>query len=159
MSGNKYDDFIEYSITKLSNLIKNKEISPIEIVTELISKIKQDNKVSNAYITIMEQEALKQSKKVKQEIMNNNYKGSLHGIPIGLKDVFYTKYIKTTFGSNNYRNFIPDFDAEVVTKLKNAGAIIIGKLNTHQFCLGNTGDVSFFGPSRNPHNLNEITGG
>ena len=77
--------------------------------------------------------------------MNNEYKGALHGIPIGVKDLVYTRNMKTTMGSKIYQHFTPDYDATVVEKLHHAGAITIGKLNTHEFAYGPSGDVSYYG--------------
>jgi aspartyl-tRNA(Asn)/glutamyl-tRNA(Gln) amidotransferase subunit A len=99
------------------------------------------------------------AKKSEQQLMAGTIQGPLHGVPVGLKDLIYTKGKRTTMGSEIYKDFIPSFDAAVVEKLERAGAIIIGKLNTHQFAYGPTGDRSHFGPARNPHNINRITGG
>src|SRR5699024_3491762 len=85
--------------------------------------------------------------------------GPLHGIPVGVKDMIDTYDMKTTMGSKIYENFVPDKDAEVVKRLKNAGAIIIGKTNTHQFAYGPTGDRSYYGPMRNPYNTQKVAGG
>ncbi|NEU31823.1 Asp-tRNA(Asn)/Glu-tRNA(Gln) amidotransferase subunit GatA [bacterium LRH843] len=151
--------FLEWSIEQLSTRLKKKEISPVEVLEASLQLISSRNKELNAFITVMEEDSLKAAKQAEEEIMKGNYKGELHGVPIGLKDLICTKGIKTTFGSEVYQNYIPDFDAEVVTRLKDAGAIMIGKLNMHAFAYGTTGDRSFFGAVKNPHNLEKITGG
>ncbi len=155
----KTNNFLEWSLSDLSAAIKRKKVSPIEVTKALLQEIHKRNPEINAYITVMEEDALKDAKKAEKEIQKGRIKGVLHGMSIGLKDLIYTKRAPTTFGSGRYVNFIPDHDAEIVTRLKNAGAIIIGKLNMHQFAYGGTGDRSYFGPTRNPHNVNKIAGG
>src|SRR5699024_8683556 len=103
--------------------------------------------------------SLEMEKQADLEMADGNYKGELHGIPIGIKDVIYTDDMKTTMGSPIYENYHPQENATAVRRLKTAGAIIIGKLNTHQFAYGPTGDRSYFGPVHNPYDLNRMTGG
>ncbi|GED16543.1 Asp-tRNA(Asn)/Glu-tRNA(Gln) amidotransferase GatCAB subunit A [Aneurinibacillus migulanus] len=152
-------DILHLDIFGLSCKIRNKEISPVEITQQLLKRIEQINPSIQAFITVASEEAITSAKKAEAEIVRGEWKGHLHGVPIGLKDLIYTKDIRTTMGSKIYRHFVPDFDATVVQKLKNAGAILIGKLNTHEFAYGPTGDVSFFGPVRNPYNTNHMSGG
>jgi aspartyl-tRNA(Asn)/glutamyl-tRNA(Gln) amidotransferase subunit A len=135
------------------------KLSPVEVVKTLLGHIENENPRINAFITVLEDEALLQAREAEADFRSGNIRGPLQGIPIGLKDLFYTKGIRTTMGSQIYQNYIPDHDATAVQALKQAGAIIIGKLNTHQFAYGPTGDRSFFGPVRNPHNTNHMTGG
>lgn len=150
---------LKLDITAISKKIRSKEVSPKEVVTQLVNRIEAVNPVLNAFITIAAEEAFEQAKQAEAEITSGQYRGPLHGIPIGLKDLIYTKGIKTTMGSEIFRDFIPDSDATVVQKLKHAGAIIIGKLNTHEFAYGSTGDVSSFGPVHNPYDTSKMTGG
>ncbi|MBP1153347.1 MULTISPECIES: amidase [unclassified Paenibacillus] len=150
---------LKLDITAISKKIRSKEVSPKEIVAQLVNRIEAVNPVLNAFITVAAEEAFEQAKQAEAEITSGQYRGPLHGIPIGLKDLIYTKGIKTTMGSEIFKDFIPDFDATVVQKLKHAGAIIIGKLNTHEFAYGSTGDVSHFGPVRNPYDTSKMTGG
>src|SRR6202034_2909377 len=114
---------------------------------------------TNAYITVMTEEALKQAAQLDEEAKAGKFRSPLHGIPIALKDNIDTAGTRTTAASPMFRTRVPTEDAEVVTKLKAAGAIILGKLNLHEFALGCTGDVSYFGPSRNPWSLERVTGG
>lgn len=158
MSGIK-DDIMHADATTLSGLIKSKQVSPVEVVNNLLEHISNVNKSVNAYITVLQEESIKIAKHAEKEILDGNWKGPLHGIPVGLKDIIYTKGIKTTMGSQIFEDFIPDYDASVVQKLKSAGAIIVGKLNTHEFALGPTGDRSFFGPVKNPYDFMKISGG
>ncbi|CAM3584354.1 amidase [Aeromicrobium ponti] len=158
MAGNKVE-FLEWSFTKLSESIRTKEISPVEVVEESIKYIEQTNTKINAFITVMYDEAAEKAKKAESEILRGEYKGTLHGVPIGLKDIIYTKGTRTTFGAERYKDFIPNMNAEIVNKLDVSGAIIIGKQNLHQFAYGTTGDRSFFGPTLNPKNTEKVTGG
>src|SRR3712207_1168582 len=83
----------------------------------------------------------------------------LHGVPVGLKDLIYTEGVRTTMGSAFFKDYVPDYSAAVVLRLDEAGAIIVGKTNTHEFAYGPTGDRSYFGPTRNPHDPARIPGG
>lgn len=146
-------------ILHLNTCIKKKEISPVDVVKETLEKIYEKNPQTNAFITISEKEALESAKVLEKEMIEGKVRGPLHGIPIAVKDLIYTKGIKTTMGSKIYEHFIPSVDATVVEKLKQAGAIIIGKANTHEFAYGPIGDRSYFGACRNPYNLEKISGG
>lgn len=146
-------------IVATADKIKNKELSPIDLVNQALRKIKEENPKNNAFITVSADEALQNAKKLEKEAMEGTIRSALHGIPIAIKDLIYTKSIRTTMGSKIYENFIPDVDATVIEKLKAAGAIIIGKVNTHEFAYGPTGDRSYFGPCRNPHDLEKMAGG
>ncbi|MBM7716829.1 amidase [Siminovitchia sp. FSL H7-0308] len=146
-------------ILSISKLMKKKELSPVELVKETLHKIAIENPKCNAFITVAEEESLQTAKKLEQELLSGKIRSPLHGIPIAIKDLIFTKGIRTTMGSKLYEQFIPDTDATVVQKLKDAGAVIIGKTNTHEFAYGPIGDRSYFGPCRNPHHLDKITGG
>lgn len=144
---------------KLSTMIKEKEVSPVEIASQLLDLIEEVDPVINSFITIDREDVLAQAKKAGEEITAGLYKGPLHGVAIGLKDLINTKNLITTMGSEIHQNYVPKSNATVVEKLKEAGAIIVGKLNTHQFAYGPTGDRSYYGPSRNPHDPQKMTGG
>jgi aspartyl-tRNA(Asn)/glutamyl-tRNA(Gln) amidotransferase subunit A len=148
-----------WSLSALADEIKAKRISPVEVTEKLLSRIHEIDQTYNSYITVMEETAREAAQKAETEIMGGNYRGPLHGVPIGLKDIINTKNARTTMGSEIFKDYIPDSDATVVEKLEQAGAIIIGKLNTHQFAYGPTGDRSYFGPARNPLDPTKITGG
>lgn len=150
---------VSMELLTLSKSFIDKKISPKEIVEQSINNIKKNNPIYNALITVCEEEAIAAATLAEDEISRGIVKGPLHGIPIAIKDVIFTQGIRTTMGSKLYGNFVPDFNATVVQKLKDAGAIIIGKANTHEFAFGPTGDRSFFGPCRNPYNPDKITGG
>jgi aspartyl-tRNA(Asn)/glutamyl-tRNA(Gln) amidotransferase subunit A len=138
--------------------LKAKEFSSVEITKACLEQIKKHNSSLNAFITITEKEALKQAKKA-DELISNNQDLSLLGIPIALKDLFSTKGIKTTAASNVLKNYVPQYDATVVKKLKDAGAIILGKLNHDAWGHGASGENSDFGPTKNPWNKEYVPGG
>jgi len=156
---NKFNDPLKMTISELSENIKVKKISPVEVTKNSLDSISKKDGELNSFINVMADEALKSAKQAEIEILNGNYKGYLHGIPIGVKDLVHIKGVKTTFGSEIYKDFTPGYDAEVITRLHSEGAILIGKLNMHEWAYGPTGDKSFFGPVKNPHNSEKVTGG
>lgn len=136
------------SATELSALIKSKEVSPVEATQAYLERIEQVDSKLNSYITICRDEALAQARQAEQEIAAGRYIGPMHGIPVAVKDQFYTKGIRTTNGSTIHQNFIPDEDATVIANLKQAGAILLGKLNMSEYASGD----SFHHPYGRPHN-------
>lgn len=152
-------NLLQWSISELSEVIKRKQISPVEITKKTLEAIVIKDNSLNSYITVLEDEALAQAKKAEKMIMEGESNSPLCGIPIGLKDLIYTKNVRTTAGSAIYKDFYPEFDGEVVTRLKNSGAVIIGKLNMHEFAYGITGDRSYYGSVTNPYDSLKIAGG
>lgn len=144
---------------KMHQSIRKGEISPLDLVNEALKQIAEKNPDHHAFITVSEKEAIESAKLLEQELLDGKVRGPLHGIPIAIKDLIYTQGIKTTMGSKIYEHFIPSIDATVIEKLKQAGAIIIGKTNTHEFAYGPTGDRSYFGACTNPYNLDKMSGG
>lgn len=147
------------SINELTKLIQAKKVSPVEIVHACLKRIKEFEPKLNAFITVLEDQALEQAKDTEVEIQAGKWRGSLHGIPLGIKDFYDTVGIKTTAASEYYKDRVPAKDAVGVAKLKEAGAIIIGKTNMHHLGMGTTGLDSYFGPIRNPWNAEYISGG
>jgi aspartyl-tRNA(Asn)/glutamyl-tRNA(Gln) amidotransferase subunit A len=147
------------SIATLSKLIKDKEISPIDLVESCLKKIEAHNPKLNAFITVLADDARKQARIAEDEINSGQWKGPLHGIPVAVKDFFDTAGIRTTAGFVHFKDRIPQNDAVVVRKLKQAGAIIIGKTNMHELGMGTTSLVSYFGSVHNPWNTEYIAGG
>lgn len=147
------------SITEASELLRRKQISAVEITTSCLDRIEQLNPSLNAFITVLHDEALAQARQADDEIRAGNWRGPLHGIPIGLKDLIDTAGVRTTCGSAVFAYRVPTEDAEVVRRLKNAGVVLIGKQNLQEFAYGGTSSSSFFGPVRNPWDLDRITGG
>ena len=147
------------SVTEMVDAVKAKRLSPVEIMDAILRRIEQLNPKVNAYCTLVADSARRQAKEAEAKVMRKEKLGPLHGIPISIKDLIFTKGIRTTGGSKIYENFIPQQDAIVVERLKAAGAIIIGKTNTPEF--GWTAAITdnpLFGATRNPWNL-ELTAG
>ena len=152
-------DYTYFSIAEVSELVKQKKVSPVELVGACLERIELLNPKLNAFITVTGDIALKEAKLAEKEIANGKWKGPLHGIPIALKDNIDTAGIKTTAASGVFKDRIPTEDAEVTTLLRNAGAISLGKLNMHEFAYGTTSVVSYFGSVHNPWNPDYIAGG
>jgi len=147
------------SIARASDLLRRKQLSPVELTTLCLSRIQQLNPTINAFITVLEESALAQAREAEAEILAGVWRGPLHGIPIGLKDLIDTAGVRTTCGSALFADRVPSEDADVVTRLKNAGAILIGKQNMQEFAWGGTSASSYFGPVRNPWDTERIAGG
>jgi aspartyl-tRNA(Asn)/glutamyl-tRNA(Gln) amidotransferase subunit A len=153
------DEFTSLTLVEASAKIHSKAVTPTQLTKAVLARIAVYNPKINAYITVMSEEALQQAAKLDEEQRAGKFRGPLHGIPIALKDNIDTAGIRTTAASPMFRNRVPAEDAEIVQRLKTSGAIILGKLNLHEFALGCTGDVSYFGPCRNPWALDRATGG
>jgi aspartyl-tRNA(Asn)/glutamyl-tRNA(Gln) amidotransferase subunit A len=147
------------TIEELAPLIRDKEVSPVEIVKSVLERVKEYNPKINAYIAVNEQSALASAEQAESDIMKGNYRGTLHGIPMALKDIFYIKGEVSTIGSKIHMHHISDYDATIVGKLKEAGVVFTGKLNLHEYAWGGTTNNPHFGPCRNPWNTELIPGG
>ena len=147
------------TIEELAILIGNNKLSPVELVQSHLDRIKATEPILNSFITVLAEHALSSAQTVEKEIYEGNYKGVFHGIPLGLKDIYYTQGIPTTSGIRIYESLIPEFNSTVYTKLKNAGSILIGKSNLHPLALGGTGENSDFGNTYNPWNTHMLAGG
>ncbi len=146
------------TVTECINLIQDKEVSVTEITKIFLERSKEINLKINSLITVCEDSAIKHAKEIDSNF--EEYKNKpLLGVPISVKDVISTKNIKTTAGSKILNNYIPPYDAFVVDKLKDAGAIIISKSNCDEFAMGSSNETSFFGPCLNPWDLNTVPGG
>jgi len=149
----------EISIAEASDLLRHRKISPVEITTSCLNRIKELNPTINAFITVMHDSALAQAREAEDEIRAGNWRGPLHGIPIGLKDLIDTAGVKTTCASALFAERVPTEDAEVVRRLRNAGAVLIGKQNMQEFAWGGTSASSYFGAVHNPWDNERIAGG
>jgi aspartyl-tRNA(Asn)/glutamyl-tRNA(Gln) amidotransferase subunit A len=147
------------SLAALAAALRERRLSPVEVVNALLERIESEDAKLNAFITVLPERALEEAARAEKEILAGGYRGPLHGVPVGVKDLICTKGVRTTMGSAFFEDYVPDRNATVVSKLEEAGAIIIGKTNTHEFAYGPTGDSSHFGPTRNPHDLSRIPGG
>ena len=147
------------TIAGLAPRIAAREVSPVELIACYLERIKRLNPVLNAYSTVMEDEALAAARRAEQEIGNGNYRGPLHGIPVSIKDNLAVKGYPTTAGSKILADWKPDFDAAVVTRLREAGAIVLGKNNMHEWAGGGTTMNPYFGTTYNPWDTTRVPGG
>ncbi len=155
----KIANTVELTITRLARLIRRRRLSPVDLTRSLLARIDQLNPHLNAFITVTSDLALAQAKRAEKEIVRGKYRGVLHGIPICLKDLFYTDGIRTTAGSKILARFVPAENASVVDRLYEAGAILLGKTNLHEFAYGPTSINPHYGPVRNPWSVDRMTGG
>jgi aspartyl-tRNA(Asn)/glutamyl-tRNA(Gln) amidotransferase subunit A len=140
-------------------LIKKRELSPVEYADALLQRIESLDPQLNAFITVTAALARRQAREAEQEITNGSYRGPLHGIPFGLKDIYNTKGILTSGGSRVCLDNVPAEDAAAVRRLRAAGAVLLGKLQTHEFAHGGPSFDLPWPPSRNPWHLEHFTGG
>lgn len=142
-----------------ARLIRNKEISPVELVDEIFNRIHQLNPTFNAFCELDEENAKKTAVQAEQDIMKGKEVGPLHGVPVAIKDLVSTKGIRTTFGSKIYENFIPDEDDVCVERLRQAGAVILGKTNVPEFGYQGVTHSKLLGVTRSPWNTDLTPGG
>ncbi len=147
------------TISEASELLRKKEISPVDLTKALLDRIEEIDGELNSFITVLRDHSLKSAEEAEKQIISGNYKGPLHGIPIGIKDIFVMGDVKTTCGSKILENFIPPYDSTVVRKLKDSGVVILGKNNMDEFAMGSSTENSYFGPTRNPWDLERVPGG
>jgi aspartyl-tRNA(Asn)/glutamyl-tRNA(Gln) amidotransferase subunit A len=147
------------SVTQLAALIRKRKLSPVELTTTLLERIAALDPQLNAFITVTPELALKQARRAEREIRRGDYRGPLHGIPFGLKDIYNTKGILTTAHSRICIDNVPDSDATTTRRLYEAGAVLLGKLATHEFAHGGPSFDLPWPPARNPWNLEHFTGG
>jgi aspartyl-tRNA(Asn)/glutamyl-tRNA(Gln) amidotransferase subunit A len=152
-------DVSKLTIKHLSKLIDSREISSLELVDATIEKIEKLNPKLNAFITIFDKSARRQAERADSLIKQGRYLGPLHGIPISLKDLIYIKGVRSTCGSKILADFVPDYDSTITRKLREAGAVIIGTNNLHEFASGITGINPHYGPSKNPWDVARMSGG
>ncbi len=147
------------SVAEAARLISTRKLSPVELTEASLGRIERLEDRLNAFITVTPDDALKASKAAADEIANGAYRGPLHGVPIALKDIFGLADVRMTAGSKILaENVVPE-DAEATSRMKAAGAIILGKLNLHEFAFGATGVNPHYGSARNPWDTERITGG
>src|ERR1700678_3562150 len=147
------------TIQDLAPRLRRKEVSPVELTRVCLERIEKLNPVLNAFITVTADSALAEACAAKDEIERGEWRGPLHGIPIAIKDLIDTAGVRTTAASALFKDRIPTEDAEVVRRLRRAGAVILGKNNLHEFAYGGSSLVSFFGDAHNPCNTEHIAGG
>ena len=153
------NELCHMTIAQAGPLLRERRLSPVELVRAYLDRIEALNDRLHAYVTLLPERALGQAREVEAEFLRGNYRGPLHGIPIGLKDLYDTAGILTTAMSRVTPDRVPDEDATTVAKLNDSGTILLGKLAMHEFALGGPDNTSLFPPARNPWNLDHIPGG
>jgi aspartyl-tRNA(Asn)/glutamyl-tRNA(Gln) amidotransferase subunit A len=155
----KTDELCYLSAARLAQLIKKRKVSPVEVTKAHLSRIDALEPKLNSFITLLPDRAMAAARQAEKEIRAGRYLGPLHGIPFALKDLYYVKGIRNTSGSKIFDHFLPDFDSTIALRLKEAGAILLGKLNLHPFAYGPTGENEEYGHMHNPWNPELIAGG
>jgi aspartyl-tRNA(Asn)/glutamyl-tRNA(Gln) amidotransferase subunit A len=152
-------DLSGLSLRRAGDLLRSKAASPVDLTQACLRRIERYNPSLNAFITISGEQALAEARTIEAEQRRGRWRGPLHGIPIALKDNIDTAGVRTTGASDLFRDRVPGEDAEVARRLKQAGAILVGKLNLHEFAYGGTSTVSAFGAMHNPWAPDRVTGG
>jgi len=152
-------DTADLSISEAADLVRKRKLSPIELTEACLERIAALDARVRAFITVTREDAMAGAQQAAAAIAGGNYKGPLHGIPIALKDLFDTAGVRTTAGSKILRERVPTEDAEATARLKAAGAIILGKLNMHEFAFGATGLNRHYDGTHNPWGLDRMSGG
>ena len=152
-------DLVAMSLAEASRQIRARQVTAVELTQALLDRIKVYNPKLNAYITVMRAEALGQAARLDEEAKQGKFRSPLHGVPIALKDNVDTAGTRTTAASQVFDDRVPDEDADVARRLKEAGAVIIGKTNLHEFANGGSSASTYFGPVRNPWALDRIPSG
>jgi aspartyl-tRNA(Asn)/glutamyl-tRNA(Gln) amidotransferase subunit A len=147
------------TLAEAAESLRQKKFSSLELTKDVFKRIKSLNPNLNAYVTLTEDSALEQAKKADEKLAKNEGLSPLTGVPAGLKDIFNTKGIRTTCCSKIIRDFVPPYDATAVRKLNEAGMVMTGKLNMDEFACGGSTEHSCFGPTRNPWDLERVSGG
>ncbi|HEX6997122.1 MAG TPA: amidase [Gammaproteobacteria bacterium] len=153
------EDLTELTIEQASRLIRAGLVSPVDLTRAYLAAIEKRQPQVNAYITVTAELALQQAEALQAELAQGRWRGPLHGVPIALKDNIDTAGILTSAGSALFAERVPREDAEVYRRLKNAGAVLLGKLNMHELAYGGTSAITHYGPVHNPWDLERIPGG
>jgi aspartyl-tRNA(Asn)/glutamyl-tRNA(Gln) amidotransferase subunit A len=147
------------SLIESAEHLRKGALSPVELTKHCLARIEKLNPVLNAFIMVTADAALEQAREAEEEIHRGHWRGPLHGIPLGLKDLIDTAGVRTTAASAVYKDRVPDHDAEITRRLKAAGAVLLGKHNMHEFAYGGSSVIGYYGPSHNPWDTERITGG
>ncbi|MGA3016521.1 MAG: amidase [Bryobacteraceae bacterium] len=147
------------TIREAADALRARQFSSVELTTAALGRIGRLNKTLRTFITVTAEAALAKAAQADAELAGGRDRGPLHGIPIAVKDLFFTRGVRTTAGSLLYRDFVPDHDAAVVERLERAGAVMMGKLNMHELAYGITSENPHFGAVRNPWNVEHSPGG
>ena len=153
------DELIQLTVAQLGRRIQRKAVSPVEVAQAFLRRIDALEPRLNAFITLLADQALEAAHAAEAEILEGRYRGPFHGIPVGLKDLFWTKGVRTTSGSAVDGEFVPQEDSAVARRFSEAGAYCIGKTNMPEFAFDPTGRNPHYGPVHNPWDLERTTGG
>ena len=157
--GQALGDLATLSLTEAAARIRTRSVTPTQLTEACLARVETYNPKLNAFITIMHEQALAQARELEAEQRSGKLRSPLHGVPIALKDNVDTAGVRTTAASAVFDDRIPQQDAEVTRRLKEAGAVLIGKTNLHEFAMGGTSATSYYGPVRNPWALDRNPGG
>jgi len=152
-------DFLGLSIAEIAPLIRNLQLSPVEVTERCLERISQLDPLLNSFITVTSEQAMAEAHLAESELVSGRWRGPLHGVPVALKDLIDVAGVPTTAASNVLRKNVPTVDAPVVRRLRSAGAILLGKLNLHEFAYGGSGLISAYGAAKNPICPERTTGG
>lgn len=155
----KLSELLDFDVAALAEKLRARELSPVELTEAYLARIEQLDARLRCYITVTADRARDAARRAEHEIAAGNWRGPFHGVPIALKDLCSTRGIRTTGGSKILAQHVPDFDCTVWSRLEAAGAILLGKLNLHEFAAGATNTNPHWGICRNPYNLERIPGG
>ncbi len=153
------DDLAWLSLQEASELVRLRKVSPVDLTRASLTRIERFNPRLNAFITVTASQALAEARAAEAQVMKGAWRGPLHGIPIALKDLVDTAGVRTTAASAVFEDRVPKEDAEVVRRLRAAGAVVLGKLNMHEFAYGDSSAPSHYGPVRNPWDTARVPGG
>lgn len=154
-----HQELLDFDVAALGAKLRSKEISPVELTQAYLDRIEAVEERVLSYITVTADVAREAARKAESEIAAGRWRGPFHGVPIGLKDLCYTRGILTTGGSKILGEFVPDYDSTIWTRLAEAGAVLLGKLNLHEFAYGATSNNPHWGAVHNPYHLDHIPGG
>ena len=149
----------QLSAHELSLRIRRREVSPVEVAEAHLRRIEALNPRLNAFLTVTGESALEEARRAEREIAAGRWRGPLHGLPYGAKDIIDTAGVRTTHGSSFFRDNVPAADADCIVRMRLAGAVLIGKAHTHEFASAPTTVNPHYGPAHNPWKLDRITGG
>src|SRR5262245_14362656 len=150
---------LELGLVEASAAVRRRQVSPVELTEAYLARIASAEPGLGAYVTVTEARARADALRAERELASGRYRGPLHGLPVGLKDLFDTAGIRTTAGSALRRDHVPPTDSAVAAGLRAAGAVLLGKHATHEFAWGGTTTNPHYGPTRNPHAPDRIPGG
>ncbi|MGP4017044.1 amidase [Saccharopolyspora sp. 5N708] len=151
--------FRNRTISELAEQLRAGEVTAVELARGALTSIDELDGALNAFVTVDREGALEAAEKADAELGEGVDRGPLHGIPVAVKDIIEVAGLPTTMGSEHFADYVSTSDAECVRRLRDAGAVVVGKTTTHEFAFGPTGDSAHNGPSRNPHDTSRVTGG